>query len=276
MILHKLLALGSMSLLGLALDDSDPDRVRPTARPSLPRPRRRKTLEPGGDMRKAYDLLRRLRSDNRNVRPSRGTAQGLDRTRHEALSSRPSRRSNKARSTRPASSGSPPMTWPGPSTTPGTPRTSTSTTTCPPPPDAPKGRKTRTSGLSRDLRHAYDPDQRPEGGRGRRTGQQILSGSVQGSLQRGQARCRRRSSRPSGRTGPSRRGPDPRSRASGPGHRSRRPSRAQGDPRPRRIAPSPRKRRAGLEPPKAKKDHPEPKEKKDRPEPKEKKDRPER
>ncbi len=105
-------------------------------------------------MKKAYDLLRRLRADNRNVgRPEERLHDWTERATklyRDALKAL-----ERARSARPTSTASPPTTWPGPSTTPGTPRPSTSTTTCPPPPDAggPEDEDERTR---RDLRHAYD------------------------------------------------------------------------------------------------------------------------
>jgi hypothetical protein len=64
--LVKLLALGSSSLLGLALTTLIP--AEPTDGPPEPPDAKKKEAKDfGGDMKKAYDLLRRLRSDNRNV-----------------------------------------------------------------------------------------------------------------------------------------------------------------------------------------------------------------
>jgi hypothetical protein len=66
MILHKLLALGSTSLLGLALTTVIPAEP-PDGPPEPPKAKKKEGKESGGDMKKAYDLLRRLRTDNRNA-----------------------------------------------------------------------------------------------------------------------------------------------------------------------------------------------------------------
>jgi hypothetical protein len=64
--LLKLVALGSSSLLGLALATAIPSE--PPQGPGPPSKAKKKDdKDPGGEMKKAYDLLRRLRSDNRNV-----------------------------------------------------------------------------------------------------------------------------------------------------------------------------------------------------------------
>jgi hypothetical protein len=65
MILHKILALGSTSLLGLALTALL--EVEPAGGPPDSPKAKKKDDNIGGEMKKAYDLLRRLRSDNRNV-----------------------------------------------------------------------------------------------------------------------------------------------------------------------------------------------------------------
>ena len=52
------------------------------------RRRRRASASPGGDLRKAYDLLRRLRADERCRGPTRGAAARLDRSRRRVLSRR--------------------------------------------------------------------------------------------------------------------------------------------------------------------------------------------
>jgi len=64
--LTKILALGSSSLVGLMLTAMIP--AEPSKGPDEPpKARKKEDKEPGGDMKKAYDLLRRIRSDNRNA-----------------------------------------------------------------------------------------------------------------------------------------------------------------------------------------------------------------
>ena len=65
MTLLKLIALGSSSLLGLALAAAMPPE--PPQGPPAPKAKKKEDRDPGGEMKKAYDLLRRLRSDNRSV-----------------------------------------------------------------------------------------------------------------------------------------------------------------------------------------------------------------
>jgi hypothetical protein len=66
MTLLKLLALGSSSLVGLALT-----AVIPPGPPEGPPPpgkaKKKEDKDPGDEMKKAYDLLRRLRFDNRSI-----------------------------------------------------------------------------------------------------------------------------------------------------------------------------------------------------------------
>jgi hypothetical protein len=66
MTLLKLLALGSSSLVGLALTAVNPPEP-PEGPPPPGKAKKKEDKEPGGEMKKAYDLLRRLRSDNRSV-----------------------------------------------------------------------------------------------------------------------------------------------------------------------------------------------------------------
>ncbi len=62
----KLIALGSTSLVSLALTAMMP--AEPWAGPAeLQKAKKKDDRDVGGDMKKAYDLLRRLRSDNRNI-----------------------------------------------------------------------------------------------------------------------------------------------------------------------------------------------------------------
>jgi hypothetical protein len=66
MTLLKILALGSSSLLGLAMTAALPPE--PLQGPAPPaKAKKKEDRDPGGEMKKAYDLLRRLRSDSRNV-----------------------------------------------------------------------------------------------------------------------------------------------------------------------------------------------------------------
>jgi hypothetical protein len=66
MTLFKLLALGTSSLLGIALTGMIPPE--PTQGPPPPgKAKKKEDKGPGDEMKKAYDLLRRLRSDNRSV-----------------------------------------------------------------------------------------------------------------------------------------------------------------------------------------------------------------
>jgi hypothetical protein len=66
MTLLKILALGSSSLLGLALNAAMPPE--PPQGPAPPaKAKKKEDRDPGGEMKKAYDLLRRIRSDNRSV-----------------------------------------------------------------------------------------------------------------------------------------------------------------------------------------------------------------
>jgi hypothetical protein len=64
--LLKILALGSSSLLGLALTAMIPAEP-PQGPDEPPKAKKKEDKGPGGEMKKAYDLLRRLRSDNRNT-----------------------------------------------------------------------------------------------------------------------------------------------------------------------------------------------------------------
>lgn len=74
MMLLKLVALGSSSLLGLALTTILPaDPVG--GPPEPPRAKKKEDAGPGGEMKKAYDLLRRIRSDNRTVGRPEGRLQ---------------------------------------------------------------------------------------------------------------------------------------------------------------------------------------------------------
>jgi hypothetical protein len=65
--LLKILALGTSGLLGLALTALVPAEP-PKGPAEPPKPKKKEDKGPGGDeMKKAYDLLRRIRSDNRNA-----------------------------------------------------------------------------------------------------------------------------------------------------------------------------------------------------------------
>ena len=67
MMLLKIVALGATSLLGAALAAAMPT---PTTADEPPPPHKAKKKEPGGpggDLKKTYDLLRRVRSDGRNT-----------------------------------------------------------------------------------------------------------------------------------------------------------------------------------------------------------------
>jgi hypothetical protein len=66
MLLSKLIALGSTSLVGLALTTLIPSEP-PQGPPEPPKAKEKEDRESGGEMKKAYDLLRRLRTDGRNV-----------------------------------------------------------------------------------------------------------------------------------------------------------------------------------------------------------------
>ena len=64
--LPKILALGTSSLLGMALTAMIP--AEPPQGPGAPpKAKKKEDKEGGGEMKKAYDLLRRLRSDNRDA-----------------------------------------------------------------------------------------------------------------------------------------------------------------------------------------------------------------
>ncbi len=65
MTLFKILALGSSSLLGVVLAAAMPPE--PPGPQEPPKAKKKEDRGPGGEMKKAYDLLRRLRSDGRNV-----------------------------------------------------------------------------------------------------------------------------------------------------------------------------------------------------------------
>jgi hypothetical protein len=65
MTLLKLVALGSSSLLGLVLSTVLP--AEPAQGPPEPPKAKKKDNGPGDELKKTYDLLRRVRSDNRNV-----------------------------------------------------------------------------------------------------------------------------------------------------------------------------------------------------------------
>ena len=64
--LPKILALGTSSLLGLALTAMIPAEP-PKGPDEPPKAKKKEDKGPGGEMKKAYDLLRRIRSDGRNV-----------------------------------------------------------------------------------------------------------------------------------------------------------------------------------------------------------------
>ncbi len=65
MTLLKILGLGSSSLLGVALAAAMPPE--PPGPPEPPKAKKKDEPGPGGEMKKAYDLIRRLRTDGRNV-----------------------------------------------------------------------------------------------------------------------------------------------------------------------------------------------------------------
>ena len=99
----------------------------------------KKKGEPGpkGDLRKAYDLLRRLRAADGRPRavPRSGSATGPSARR--SITATASKALMRATASSPASTGPSPTTWPGPSTMPATPRSSTAATpTCRRPPTA--------------------------------------------------------------------------------------------------------------------------------------------
>jgi hypothetical protein len=67
MYLAKILALGSTSLVGLALAAAVPPEPQgPEDGPPPPKAKKKEDRGPGGELRKAYDVLRRVRSDGRS------------------------------------------------------------------------------------------------------------------------------------------------------------------------------------------------------------------
>ncbi len=79
MTLFKLLALGSSSLLGIALTAVIPPEP-PQGPPPPPKSKKKEDRGPGGDLKKTYDLLRRLRADGRGTgRPEERLKDWIDR-----------------------------------------------------------------------------------------------------------------------------------------------------------------------------------------------------
>ena len=68
MSLLKLLTIGTSSFLGLALASAvPPESSAPPDEPPPPKAKKKEGHGPGGDLKKAYDLLRRLRADGRTT-----------------------------------------------------------------------------------------------------------------------------------------------------------------------------------------------------------------
>src|SRR3954471_13724963 len=67
MTLMKILALGTSSLLGLALAAAIPPEPASPREPPPPKGKKKNDRGPGGELKKTYDLLRRIRSDNRST-----------------------------------------------------------------------------------------------------------------------------------------------------------------------------------------------------------------
>ncbi|WP_435007831.1 hypothetical protein P12x_005096 [Tundrisphaera lichenicola] len=68
MLLLKLLTLGTSSLLGLALAAGLPaEPASPPDEPPPPKAKKKGDHGPGGELKKTYDILRRVRSDNRSA-----------------------------------------------------------------------------------------------------------------------------------------------------------------------------------------------------------------
>jgi hypothetical protein len=68
MALLKILALGTSSLLGLAMAAAlPPEPASPPKEPPPPKSKKKEDRGPGGELKKAYDLLRRVRSDSRST-----------------------------------------------------------------------------------------------------------------------------------------------------------------------------------------------------------------
>ena len=222
--------------------------ARPTARRRRPRPReegrgrrRRASAGPAGDLRKAYDLLRRLRADDRPAgRPEerlrdwtdraaklyrdglKAFEDGDDRLAHEygAAAHDLARAVDHARNAARFDQPDPDL---------------------PPPPDGP-GPEDAGERARRDLRRAYDRIAELRR-RGRRADAEVLPRRRQRPLQRRPARRRGRPRRAGRRARPRRRGDDPRPRAPRP--RRRRTARgptAETDAASRPSRPRPTKR----------------------------------
>ncbi len=193
----------------------------PTARPRR-RPRKKEGRGPGGDLRKTYDLLRRLRADGRSGgRPEERLKDWTDRAiklYRDAVKASEKGEEREARESAP-----PRTTWPAPSTTPETPRRSTSTTTCRRPPIA-TGPTARPSGPAATSGTPMTGSWTCRDAEGPRC--EVLSRRVPRPLQRRPPRRCRRPGRAGRRAGPGRRGADPRPRAPRPG--PRRSPRAEG------------------------------------------------
>jgi hypothetical protein len=67
MTLLKILALGTSSLLGLALASAMPPQPASPEEPPPPKGKKKDDRGPAGELKKTYDLLRRVRSDNRST-----------------------------------------------------------------------------------------------------------------------------------------------------------------------------------------------------------------
>ena len=139
--MFKIAAAASSVLVSLGLAAFLPGQPPPSGGPPPPKAKGKGEAKkkgergPGGDLRKAYDLLRRLRADDSVA--GRPEERLRDWTERAAELYRDGLKAFRVPATTcsPASTGRPPTTWPGPSTTPATPPGSTAATpTCRRPP----------------------------------------------------------------------------------------------------------------------------------------------
>ena len=231
MTLLKILALGTSSLLGLALAAAmPPEPASPPDEPPPPKAKKKEDRGPGGELKKTYDLLRRVRSDNRatgrpeeRLRDWTERATKLYRDRLKSLEDGEGREAREyglaahdlARAVDHARNAA----------------TFDLDNDLPPPPEAggPEDEDERTR---RDLRRAYDRIGEMKEVRGVPDLAFYLDASK--DLYNAARRdADRRPSRAGRRARPGRRGPDPRPRAPRPGHR------ATIGPSPRRSATGP-------------------------------------
>jgi len=264
--LLKIFALGATSLVGVALAAAMPPApASPPDEPPPPKSKKKDDRGSGGELKKAYDLLRRIRSDNRaSGRPEERLRDWTDRATklyREGLKSFEKRDDREAREYGLAAHDLARAVDHA--------RNAASfdlDDDLPPPPDrgGPGDEDERTR---RDLRHAYDRIGEIKDAKGVAD----LPFYLDASKDLYNAARRDATSGRGERAGELARAAEALTHV--PEHLARAAGEGRPEPKEKRERPEPKEKRERPEPPKAKHDRPEPKEKGERPEPKEKRER---